>query len=46
MTRSELLRHEPGAVFLVHVRGGVAVHGDDVVCGARVEVWGEHGAGA
>lgn len=38
VARRELLRHQPRAVLLVHVRRRVAVHGNDVVCGARVQV--------
>ena len=45
VARRELLRHQPRAVLLVHVRRRVAVHGDDVVCGAGVQVRRQHGAG-
>ena len=46
MARGQDLRDQPGPVFLVHVRGGVARDGDDVVDRVWVIVGREHRAGA
>jgi hypothetical protein len=46
VARGQDLRDQPGAVLLVHVRGGVARDGHDVVDRVRVPVRWEHRAGA
>lgn len=45
LARLKIGRHEFGAILCVHVRGSVALNGDDEVGGARVPMGWEHSAG-